>query len=65
MPSVKGLASGLFEDRLHLRAGDRQRRADGDRHQRDRHADIPDDDAQLIAARPPDRTGPSAPLSSE
>ena len=44
MPSVNGLASGLLSDGLHLGAGQRQRRADEQRHQRVRQADFPDDD---------------------
>ncbi len=44
MPSVNGLASGLLSDRLHLGAGQRQRRADEEGHHRVRHADVPDDD---------------------
>ncbi|MEZ0016931.1 hypothetical protein ABIE76_001578 [Sinorhizobium fredii] len=42
----------IGEDRLHLGAGDRQRGTDGHRHQRDRHADIPDHHAKLIADGP-------------
>jgi hypothetical protein len=42
----EGARERIVQDRLHLRAGDRQRRPGDDRHQRDRQADVPDHDAQ-------------------
>ena len=43
----EGARQRIGENGLHLCAGDRKRGADRDRHQRDRHADIPDHDPQL------------------
>ena len=47
----EGGGERIGKDRLHLSARKRQTRAYRYGHQRDRHADIPDDDPQLIAGR--------------
>lgn len=46
----EGAGERVGQDGLHLRAGNRQRCTNGDRHQRNRHADIPDHHSQLVSS---------------